>query len=90
MKASDLDKVQDLLGDRAGFVRLLATLQAGAALEVSTGSCGYFVKVPATPLRQAAVDAATAEKEKLETELRALGITEFDADYDDYEGSEAA
>jgi hypothetical protein len=89
MKASEakakFSQLIELLGDRAGYVELAANLAAGAVPEVTTDDSGAWVKAPT--LRQAALEAAIAEKVKIEAQLRDLGVTDFDADIDDEEAA---
>lgn len=76
MKASELNKAQERLDERDDYLRFIASIEAGHDLQITTSRIGCYVYIPT--VRDAVLTEARAYVTRLEADLRALGITEFD------------
>jgi hypothetical protein len=81
MKASDLNRVSDLLTERRDAKRLLTRIETGEALQITTPYAAAWIELGTDPMfREAALKALMAFASRAEDELIELGVTVFDND----------
>jgi hypothetical protein len=81
MRASDLNRVSDLLTERRDAKRLLTRIETGEAVQITTPYAAAWIELGTDPMfREAALKALMAFASKAEDELIELGVTVFDDD----------
>jgi hypothetical protein len=89
MKVSELRTALELVNDRTTAREIIIGLTAGELLNVTTDSASFMLKLDAadSTAMRAVLNGSIL---RIEADLAALGVTEFDTDDDDEREEEAA